>query len=288
MKYFTIIEFNKKYPTEEACLRELFDAQYKKIKQCRGCKRETVFYKLKKRRCYACKWCKYQVYPTAGTIFHGSKTSLLKWFYAIYKFANSKNGVSAKELQRDLGVTYKCAFRMGKQIRVLFKKEEKKLKGVVEIDEAYMGYRRKRWKQTKDKPKVPVIGLVERSGAVKAIVVENAKANVVLPIIKEHVRSDSIIMTDESLIYFTLKRKGYEHHTINHGGFQWARGAVHTNTIEGFWSGLKVSISGTFRGVSKKYLQSYVDYFSFVYNQRNVSLFPLLVSKASQPIELDS
>src|SRR4030042_3917303 len=121
---FTINEFNKKYPTDDVCLAELFKARYGYIKVCPKCKKETKFNRIKARKCYCCQYCGFQLHPVANTIFHKSETPLKNWFYAIYLFSTSKNGVSAMELQRQIGCTYKTAWRMAYQIRLLFEQNK--------------------------------------------------------------------------------------------------------------------------------------------------------------------
>jgi len=119
MKY-TITQFNKDFPDDDACLERMFKQRFGDLKYCPKCGAETSFYKISDRKCYSCQHCGNHIYPLAGTIFHKSPTSLKLWLYAIFLFSASKNGVSAKELQRQLGVTYKTAWRMARQIRELF------------------------------------------------------------------------------------------------------------------------------------------------------------------------
>ncbi len=118
MKY-TITEFNKEFPDNEACVEEIFKRRFGDMKKCPNCKKETNFYRVRTRKSYVCQFCGYQLHPLAGTIFHKSPTPLKLWFYTIFLFSTSKNGVSAKELQRQIGVTYKTAWRMALQIRKL-------------------------------------------------------------------------------------------------------------------------------------------------------------------------
>lgn len=120
MPKFTIKDFNTQYPNDEACLDEIFTARYGANPLCPSCKIKSKFHRANKRKCYYCQQCGCHLYPLAGTIFHKSSTSLKNWFFALYLFSNSKNGVSAKELERQLGVTYKCAWRIAKQLRLLF------------------------------------------------------------------------------------------------------------------------------------------------------------------------
>ena len=272
---FTIKEFNKQYPNDDVCLDELFQARFGDIKVCPKCKKETKFNRITTRKCYCCQFCGYQLHPVANTIFHKSVTPLTNWFYAIYLFSVSKNGVSAMELQRQLGVTYKTAWRMAKQIRQLFEENKDALSGIVELDETYVGGKggnNKRGRGAENK--TPVFGMVERKGAIKARVTVDTKRKTVMPIIRKNVAIGTDIMTDEYLPYRSLNKEGYNHQTVTHGVKEYVRGNVHTNTLEGFWSQMKRSINGTYHAVSPKYLQTYVDEFSYRYNARlSSSLF---------------
>src|SRR3989344_5492634 len=138
---YTIKQFNEEYPDDNACLEAVFQNRFGDVKFCPKCGAETKFYRVKKRQCYACMHCGYQLHPLAQTIFRKSETPLKSWFYAIYLFSVSKNGVSAKELERHLGVTYKTAWRMAKQIRLLMQQDVEQLTGTVEVDETYIGGR---------------------------------------------------------------------------------------------------------------------------------------------------
>lgn len=268
MKSITIRQFNERYPNDDACLHEVFLNRYKDTKACENCgSADNSYYKVKKRKCYECKDCGYQISPLAGTIFHKSSTPLKSWFYAIFLFSKSKNGVSAKELERQLGVTYKCAWRMAKQIRLLFDVETEPLEGSVEMDETFIGGRRKM--ANKFDNKTPIVGAVERKGDIIAKVTEDASSTTLQKLLREHVEIGATLYTDEWRGYTRAKRLGYNHDTVNHSKFEWADGLAHTNTIEGFWSQLKRSIRGTYSFVSPKYLQSYLNEFSYRYNHRD-------------------
>ena len=280
---FTIKDFNTRYPDDNTCLDEVFTKRYQKFTTCPECHKAFKYYKVSDRKCYACQSCGHQLHPLADTIFHKSSTPLKSWFYAIYLFSVSKNGVSAKELQRQLGVTYKCAWRIAKQVRQLFSGDSQEpLGGVVEVDETYIGGKKKNSKRGRGADgKKPVVGLVEREGSVRAVVTENVKSSTVMPLIKDSVKKGSMIMTDEFVIYQSLTSSGYEHQTVNHGSKQYVEGIKHTNTIEGFWSQLKRSVDGTYHAVSPKYLQTYVDEFAFRYNHRKSteSIYNVLLNK---------
>lgn len=246
------------------------------MKFCPECAAETIFYRVKKRKCYECKHCGYQVFPMAGTIFENTKTPLTKWFHAAYLMTATRNGVSAKEIERHLGVTYKCAWRMGHQLRKLLAiTDGTLLSGDVQVDEAYIGGYRKGPGGRGAKNKTAVFGMVENGGRVVAKSVVNIKKPTIFAIIRDNVAKGSQITTDEFIVYRTLPKEGYDHFMVQHrlGEFVTKQGK-HTNTIEGFWSILKKSISSTHIRVSPKYLQNYIDEFEFRYNNRH-SVIPM-------------
>lgn len=280
-------DFDQLFPTEDICLQELFEKRYADKKTCDKCKRPFKYHKLKALKLYSCQFCGLNIAPTAGTIFHKSSTPLTDWFYIIYLFSISKNGLSAMEIQRQFGYTYKTAWRVANRVRYLFDQTEGGLKNTVEFDETYVGGKgghNKRGRGSENK--TPVFGMLERKGEVIAKVTADTKRKTVMPLIREHVELGADVMTDEYLPYRSLGKEGYNHQSVNHGSKEYVRGVVHTNSLEGFWSQLKRSIHGTYHCVSPKYLQAYVNEFSFRYNHRNVSLpiFFLLLEKASKPL----
>jgi transposase-like protein len=276
MKY-TIKQFNQQFPDDKACLEFIFKRHYPNGTTCKQCKKSNCFYAVKGRRSYACSWCAFQIYPTAGSIFHKSRTSLKSWFFAIFLMSQSKNGVSAKELERAIGVTYKTAFRMMKQIRLLMKQSpEMMLSGTVEADETYMGGV---WRMScRNENKTIVIGAVQRKGNVVAQVIDKRTGSTVVPLVRRCVKIGTNLMTDSDLAFRRAGRH-YKHQTVNHRRKEYVRGDVFTNTIEGFWSQLKRSVNGTYHAVSRKHLPGYVDEFAWRYNARNssVPVFELLM-----------
>lgn len=279
---YTIKQFNEDFPNDDVCLDTIFENRYGDVKDCPKCGVvDTKFYRVRGRKCYACMHCGYQLHPLAQTIFHKSETPLKSWFYAIYLFSVSKNGVSAKELERHLGVTYKTAHRIAKQIRKLMSGDDDKLTGIVEADETYYGGRRKGgFPGTRDK--TPILGAVERSGFVKAEVRDYATKATIMAFLRSSLAFDSELHTDESRLYKWVKKE-FVHKAINHSEGEYSKNGVTTNTIEGFWSQLKRSIDGTYHCVSPKYLQSYVNEFVFRYNYRDVIVYPVLLKQASKP-----
>lgn len=193
----------------------------------------------------------------------------MSWFYAIYLMGQSRNGVSAMELKRQLGVTYKCAWRMARQIRKLMKQDKELLEGVVEADETYIGGRRRGPSGRGALGKTAVFGVVQRGGRVRATIVSDVRTNTLLGAIREQVKRGSVMNTDEMLSYQLVITLGIEHLTVKHSAGEYVRGDVHTNSIEGFWGQLKRSLSGTYCSVSRKHLQAYLDEFVFRYDHRH-------------------
>jgi len=271
----SIQQFQSQFPNDKVCLDYMFDHRFGKDFKCPKCGKQDKFYRIKKRKVYSCKWCGYHISPTANTIFHKSSTDLYKWFYAIYLFSVSKNGVGAKELERQLKVTYKCAWRMAKQIRSLMTDKGIKLSGIVEVDETYFGGRR--MMKEKMSNKSAVIGMVERKGRIVAKKIPNRETHILLNNIQASVKRGSEIMSDELDAYKRTAQMGYIHSSIKHGKKHYVLGNIHTNSIEGFWGILKRSVSGTYSHVSSQHLQSYVNEFAFRYNRRNAN-YPLFYS----------
>lgn len=270
MKY-TIKDLKKDFPNDNACLDYIF------AKKCNGV---VGYHRVKNRKCYSHQSTKHQIHPLVGTIFEKSLTPLILWFHAIFLFSTSKNGVSAKELQRQLGVTYKCAWRMAKQIRSLMEQDGDLLTGTVEVDETYIGGRKSGVVGRGAKGKTSVVGLVERGGDVKAFATNNVNSTTLTGLVYDHVDRSAKVMTDEfgGYTYVNLHNK---HETVAHGKKQYVRGNVHTNTIEGFWGQLKRSVRGTYVHVSKKHMQSYINEFAFRYNLRAsaVPIFEVLLAR---------
>ncbi len=199
----------------------------------------------------------------------------------MFLFSASKNGVSAKELQRQLGVTYKCAWRMAHQIRSLMEQGGDLLTGTVEVDETYFG--KKGNKHNKFKTKAALMGMVERNGKVRVTKISDRQTHILLGTIKANISKDAKIMTDEFKVYAKLPALGYDRAKgPKHGKKHWVYKGAHTNTIEGFWGQLKRSIRGTYHFVSAQHLQAYVNEFAYRYNLRAsaVPVFQHLVGRA--------
>jgi transposase-like protein len=268
MDKYTITQFNKQFPNDNACLEWIMRHKYPDGIHCSFCGKITKHYKITSRQSYACDLCGHHVHPMVDTIFEKSTTPLKQWFYAMFLISATRCGISAKQLQRELGVTYKTAWRMFFQIRYLMNENCKPLDNTVELDETYIGARKHGKRGRGAAGKASIFGMVERKGDIQAVVTKDLKRTTLYPIIKEHVLPKSMIYTDEFQSYTGLSQEGYGHKRVHHASKVYVSGDVHTNTIEGFWSLLKGGISGVYKAVGQKHLQHYVDEYAFRYNHR--------------------
>ncbi|MGQ0742170.1 MAG: IS1595 family transposase [Alphaproteobacteria bacterium] len=269
-KSFTLNDFLRRFPTDEACLNHLMRLRYGETIECPKCLKTGRFVRIKAELAYSCPWCGHHIHPMQGTPFKRTHVPLHKWFYAIYLFTTTRHGVPAKELERQLGVSYPTAFRMAHEIRKYMAKidGDDPLKGHVEVDEAYLGGVR-RGQGRGPKGKTVVFGMLERSGDVMTKVVPSAERDVLVPHIRENICDGSTISSDEHGSYNGLTRMGFKHGVVKHSAKEWVHGAFHTNSLEGFWSQLKRSIRGTHVHVSAKHLAKYLGEFEFRYNLRH-------------------
>ena len=287
---FSVREFFQRFPDEDACLEHIMTVRFGGLEMdCPSCGVETTYHKLTKRRVYACPECLHQIAPTANTILHDTRTPLVSWFYAMYLFCTTRHGVSGKELQRQLGVTYKTAYRIGQQIRDLMSKAQgfdALLTGHIELDEAYVGGRRSGGKRGRGAPgKTIVMGLAERNGRMKAVVIPDVKKDTLRDVVLDNVEPGSTVSTDELYSYNLLTGDGYSHGAVKHGRkeytwYDYQRGEnFHVNTVEGFWKLFKASVRSTHVQISAKHMQRYLDEFTFrASNRHRVNgMFDLLV-----------
>lgn len=272
----TYTRFMELFPSHDACLDYLKERFHPDGSECPGCGKATKFHRIKSRAAYSCQYCGHQVYPTAGTIFHKSTTNLQMWFWAIYLLSSTRCGISAKQLEREIGVSYPTAHRMFKQIRTLLADDSGDLlSGDVEADETFSGGKPRAHKRNRQEAalrkyqvKKPIFGMAERGGRVRAWVVEDRKKPTLHGMIREYVLPESMIFTDEYFPYVGIERHFQGHKRIRHREGVYVEGSVHTNTIEGFFGLLKNGIRGVYHAVSREYLQNYLDEYSFRYNAR--------------------
>lgn len=276
----TYSEFMRRFPTSDACLEDLKQRTYPNGTPCPKCGKESRFHRISGRSAYSCQFCGHHVYPTAGTIFHKSTTSLQLWYWAIYLVSSSKCGISAKQLGREIGVTYKTAHRMLKQIRSLLGDDDEPLSGDVEIDETFMRGRM-RASETRGKTKSEITKLrherdkgrtvmaaVERGGRVRASVVPDRSAPTLHGKVREFVLPESMIFTDEWKLYVGLGREFKGHKRIKHKARVYVEGDTHTQNVESFFALFKNSVRGAHHSISAKYLPNYLDEYTFRWNRR--------------------
>lgn len=279
-----LIEVTKNYNTQAKCLKLLEQLRWGKSVKCTFCESKQVKSIKSEQGRYSCKNCKKSFSVIVGTIFEETRLPLPKWFQIITLMLNAKSGISAKEIQRNLGITYKSAYYACMRIRIGMLMEETKLNGIIEMDESYFGgvarsanktiednqisVARTTNKRGRGTNKISVVGMVQRKGMVVTKVIEKLTKRNLLAMLKRYAKSDnSILITDGFKSYAELE-KYIDRLVINHSK-QYSKGIVHVNTIEGYWSYVKNGIKGSFRAVSKKYLPIYLVEFEWKYNHRN-------------------
>ncbi len=277
MNKLTINQFRAAYPNDDACLDKIFQLRFNNL-VCPKCESDNKFKRVEGRRSYFCPNCAFQLYPTKDTVFEKSTTSLLDWFLIIYMQCTTRNGVSAKEIERTLNVYYKTALRMAHQIKILMAdKKLSQLSGTVQIDETYFGMKlaNKHAKERKEiyerggnkhDNKTGVMGFISDDKKLKFEVMTDAKS--FKQRVKANVHKNSVIVTDSHLGYKGLEINYIKHEVLNHFENEFKRGEFTTNGIENAWSNLKRTIKGTHIHVSTKHLQKYVDEVAFRMMQR--------------------
>jgi transposase-like protein len=299
---FSLMEFMREFPNDEACLDYLWRTRHApdgetahcpKCDQRRGFKRYQT---TQRRQSWTCTACGHHIHPTAGTIFQQSSTSLHLWFYAIYLITSTRCGISAKHLERELGVHYKTAWRMFNKIRnVLMTQDEAPLSGDVEADETFVGGKPRQadrvrraklgWNAQTDywERKAVVFGAVERGGRIRAEVVPNSRASTILPKAQSYILPGSMVFTDEYKPYTRLGKKGYTHRRIRHSAKVYVDGDVHTQTIDGFFGLFKTGVRGAHHAVSHKWLQGYLNEWAWRWNHRDDprAMYELLLARAT-------
>ena len=301
-----LIDVTKQFATPESCNDFLENMRWPDGVECVHCNGKNVSKYVKQagarqrlsaktgqwetkpvpaRILYVCKSCKKQFSVTEGTIFNDTHLPLDKWLLAVALMVNAKKGVSAKQLQRDLGTAYKTAWYLSHRIRKAMglceMADEEPLTGTVEVDETYMGSkkydkRRKRGKYEKE----PVFGMVERDGRVKTHHVPVMNRHNIMDKMSDTISIDaSAVYTDESVLYKRMPANVQKHEIVNHSAKEWVRGDVHTGTIDGYWGLLKRGVIGSFHQISVKHLHRYLSEFQFRWNNRkHQEIFMLVIA----------
>jgi transposase-like protein len=294
-----LLDIYKELNTEDKCIAFLEKMRWPEGVKCLACEsaritRITSKGKTSKktgktgpdRKLYQCNECRFQFTATTGTVYHDTHLPLAKWFLAIALISESKKGISANQLARALGVQYRTAWYLAHRIRkAMVETDLPKLKGVVEVDETYIGGKQ-RGHKGKLKNKDVVIGVRERGGPLRFVQVPDNKESTLYDVIAENVDKDvQAIMTDENPAYnFKLTQfKDTRHGTIKHKSKIYVQGDVHTNTVESAFSLFKRGLTGAFHKVSLKHLQRYLNEFSFRFNNRKAAdLFGMTVARLAR------
>lgn len=264
----SLCEVFERYGNDDKCREYLEGLRWPDGIRCPECKSEKIS-RVYDRKVFDCDSCRYQFSVLAGTMFHDTHLPLHKWFAVTYLLCESKKGMSANQIKRMMGISYKTAWYLCHRIRAAMKEAEHKLTGTVEIDETYIGGKGR--EKTKWDRHVPVVGIRERGGHLHFIKADNLTKDKMYDIIARNVdKKVDVIITDESNLYgFDLTQ--YEkvpHKTVCHSKGEYVRGDVYTNTIESAFSLLKRGIIGTWHRVSAKHLSAYLDEMTFRFNNR--------------------
>ncbi len=293
----TLSELSEKYNTQEKCIAHLEQVRWHGSPCCNHCGSSKVKKRKRSLLQWHCQKCNKDSSVLYGTIFEGSRLKLPKWFQLIGLMLHAKKGISAKQISRDIGVTYKTAWYSAMRVRCAMLDWGEMLEGIIEMDETYVGgkprkrnsningandenvaqlgnvYARedRKIKRGRGTKKVPVVGIVERNGNVIAKVMSTLTSKDLMGLLKKTVKTEgSTLMTDDYRAYSKMNEL-IEHFSINHSAKEYVRGAIHTNTIEGFWSIIKNGIRGQYHVLSKKYLPFYLAEFCYRYNRRKDS-----------------
>ena len=270
-----LISLIDRFQDENDCRRYLEGLRWPDGLECPRCGGKTIS-RIKTRHQLDCDSCRYRFSVTAGTIFHDSHLPLWKWFVAVYLIVESKKGISANQLKRSLGVTYKTAWYLAHRIRdALNEVDAQLLRDIVEVDETFVGGEVEGKGRGYKGNKTVVVGAMQRNGNICLQVVRGTDRETLHGFIRENTAGDTeAIYTDEWPAYKGIADKDTKHEAVKHRDKEWARGEVHTNSIENVWSLLKRSIVGSYHQVSAKHLDAYLDELEFRFNNReNLFMF---------------
>ena len=264
-----LMKLMERFDTSEQCRAYLEGLRWRDGMKCPRCQSEKIS-RIRERNQFDCDSCRYQFSVTAGSIFHDSHLPLPKWFAAVYLMCEARKGVSANQLKRTLGVSYKTAWYLCHRIRKAMQEANPvPLKGTVEVDETYIGGHRQGVGKGNRTGKTLVLGAIERGGQIRLSVEKRRNRKTLHGFINKNTAPETgRIMTDDWYAYRGIQDADTKHETVNHTEEEWVRGDVHTNSIEGVWSLFKRSVVGSYHQVSAKHLDRYLDEFEWRFNGR--------------------
>jgi transposase-like protein len=287
-----LIKMVEKFKTKKKCIEYLEKQRWSDHPVCPYCNSTKNTAKHKEYR-HTCHMCGKSFSVLVGTIFESTKLPLTKWFVAIGLILNAKKGISSLQLSRDLKVNKNTAWYLQKRLRQAMQDNELTLKGIVEIDETYVGgslsnkhYYTKlesgKYHKTGMEHKVPVLGMIEREGKIILKVLEKASAKDIRPFVKSKIVPNSTIITDGFGGYTGLKDHFDNHVVLNHSQYERKNNQFNTSTLEGFWTLIKRSFIGQYHKISRIHMQSYLNELAFKQNNKNVNIFNLLINNLLQ------
>ena len=283
-----LIKLMENFGSDEKCRQRLTELRWPEGVCCPRCESKSIS-NVVERKQYDCNACRYQFSVTSGTIFHDSHLPLVKWFMAIYLMTESKKGISALQIKRTLGIAYQTAWHLCHRIRAAMRDiNSELLRGIVEVDETYVGGKAKGMGHGYKGNKSIAIGAVQRGGKIRLQVLKWADKTTLHQFVKDNTAPDTeAIYTDQLPAYIGVGDEDTRHESVNHSQEEWVRGDVHTNGIESVWSLLKRSIIGAYHQVSMKHLDAYLDELEHRFNNRkNEYIFRDTLTKLVQADKL--
>lgn len=291
MEQQSILSIALRFGTQEACIEHLESIRWPDGPVCTHCGSCHVHNRKNSNR-HLCRECNRSFSVTAGTIMHASKLPLPKWFAAIFLIVNAKKGISSLQLARDINVNKNTAWFVQKRIREAMSGSDGLLRGIVEVDESYVGGSMTNMRKSYKKElgiypggmehKKPVLGMMQREGSVKVMVLDKADAKTIRPLLEQHIDATSEVVTDGFGAYRMLHRTHAKHIALNHSKNIMALGKYNTSRLDSFWTTIKRAIVGQYHRVSPDHLQSYLDEIAFKFNNKGKDLFNLLICEIIQ------
>lgn len=283
-----IINMASRYNKKSKCISFLEKQRWNDNPICPYCNSNRSSKKTKEHR-HTCLHCGRSYSVLVGTIFESTKLPITKWFVAICLILNAKKGISSLQLARDLKVNKNTAWFLQKRIRKAMQDNDLILRGVVEIDETYVGgsltnkdtitkVKSGNYNKTGMEHKIPVLGMMEKEGKVKLTVLDKAWGKEIKPFVKQHIDKQSTIITDGFGGYYGLNEYFEKHVILNHSIRQRKKDNYNLSTLEGYWTILKRAITGQYHKISKNYLQDYLNELTFKYNNRGKNIFNILIN----------